>query len=189
MSKAEQRTQAVARTLEQVRAIEAPQGVNRASLAAIRGEMIRLAGRADLFPERDFPLAPDGGERFDVLSVDADGRFELYLEVARARIETVPHDHTTWAVVVGIRGLELNRLYEGDGGPAGEAPLKLAREVEVRPGTGVCLMPDDFHSIHMEPDVLNMHLHLYGTGFAHLQGRRMFDRETGTYRSFDNALD
>lgn len=189
MSKAEQRSRAIAQTLEKVRAIEAAQGVSRPSLAAIRAEMIQLARHTELFPEQDFPLAPDGGERFDVLSVDADGRFELYLEVARARIETVPHDHTTWAVVVGIRGLELNRLYRGDGGPAGEAPLKLDREVEVRSGTGVCLMPDDFHSIHMTPDVFNMHLHLYGTGFAHLQGRRMFDRTTGQYRSFDSTLD
>ena len=189
MSRAGERERAIAQTLSEVRAIEAAQGVCRRSLQAIREAMIRLARRDELFPEQDFPLAAGGGERFDVLSVDADGRFELYLEVARTRVETVPHDHTTWAVVVGVRGLELNRLYQGDGGPAGQAPLKLAREVEVRPGTGVCLMPDDFHSIHMEADVLNMHLHLYGTGFARLRGRRMFDRATGEYRSFDHALD
>ena len=48
-------------------------------------------------------------------------------------------------------------------------------------------MPDDFHSIHMEPGELNMHLHLYGRGFAQLRGRLMFDEASGTYRSFDSA--
>ena len=132
----------------------------------------------------------DNFERFkkcavDVLSVDDDGRFELYLEVADKDVSTPPHDHTTWAVVTGIRGLELNKVYEGDGGPKGEAPLKVDREVPVKAGTGVCLMPDDFHSIHIAGGELNMHLHLYGLGFAHLKGRRMFDEETGEYRGFD----
>ncbi|MDE0241343.1 MAG: cysteine dioxygenase [bacterium] len=183
MSRKEERDRAIAETLEKVRAVE---GVTRQSLATIRDHMIALAQRRELFPEEDFPLPVDGtGEVFDVLSRDEDGRHELYIEVANKHVWTPPHNHTTWAVVVGIQGVELNRIWEGDGGPAGEAPLRLAREVEVRSGAGVCLMPNDFHSIHMEEGVRNMHLHLYGLGFAHLEGRLMFDQETGSYRSFD----
>ena len=148
MSRKEERDRAIAETLEKVRAVE---GVTRQSLATIRDHMIALAQRRELFPEEDFPLPADGtGEVFDVLSRDEDGRHELYVEVANKHVWTPPHNHTTWAVVVGIQGVELNRIWEGDGGPAGEAPLRLAREVEVRSGAGVCLMPNDFHSIHME---------------------------------------
>ena len=185
MSREQERNRAIAETLETVRAIEAEEGVTRRSLERIRDRMIALAARSELFPEEDFPLGDGSGEVFDVLSRDDDGRYELYIEVANRHVSTPPHNHTTWAVVVGIRGIELNRLWEGDGGPAGEAPLKLAREVEVTRNAGVCLMPNDFHSIHMEDGVHNMHLHLYGKGFAHLQGRLMFDEATGEYRSFD----
>ncbi len=186
MSREMERSQAIAETLGKVRALEAEEGITHQSLTRIRDEMIALAARSELFPEEDFPIGDDGaGEVFDVLSRDDDGRYELCIEVANRHVWTPPHNHTTWAVVVGIQGVELNRIWEGDGGPAGEAPLKLVREIEVRRHAGVCLMPNDYHSIHMEDGVHNMHLHLYGLGFAHLKGRLMFDEATGEYRSFD----
>jgi len=190
MSRTQERNEAISEALDKVRAIEAEQGVTPESLSNIREVMVGLATRSELFPPEDFPIPEDGnGEKFEVLSVDDDGRFELYMEVADKHVTTPPHNHTTWAVVTGIRGLELNRIYEGDGGPMGEAPPKVAREVEVKHGTGVCLMPDDYHSIHIEPGELNMHLHLYGLGFAHLKGRKMFDEAAGEYRSFDYSPD
>ena len=36
--------------------------------AAIRSEMIALAGRRELFPEDEFPLAEGQAERFDMLA-------------------------------------------------------------------------------------------------------------------------
>ena len=188
MTVAEQRSSAIAQTLERIRAIEARDGVNRDSLEAIRAELIALAARRELFPPEEFPLAQGKGERFEKLSVDPDGRFELYLEVADKAVDTLPHNHTTWAVVVGIQGLELNRLYEGEGGEAGDAPLKLREEVPVTAGSGICMMPSDFHSIHMEKGDLNLHLHLYGVGFAHMKDRLMFDPASGCYLPYNPAL-
>ncbi|MDA0220912.1 MAG: cysteine dioxygenase [Proteobacteria bacterium] len=188
MTVAEQRSSAIAQTLERIRAIEARDGVSRDSLDAIRAELIALAARRELFPPKEFPLAQGKGERFEMLSVDPDGRFELYLEVADKVVDTLPHNHTTWAVVVGIQGLELNRLYEGEGGEAGDAPLKLREEVPVTAGSGICMMPSDFHSIHMEKGELNLHLHLYGVGFAHMKDRLMFDPASGRYLPYNPAL-
>jgi predicted metal-dependent enzyme (double-stranded beta helix superfamily) len=188
MTVAEQRSSAIAQTLERIRAIEARDGVSRDSLDAIRAELIALAARRELFPPEEFPLAQGKGERFEKLSVDPDGRFELYLEVADKAVDTLPHNHTTWAVVVGIQGLELNRLYEGEGGEAGDAPLKLREEVPVTAGSGICMMPSDFHSIHMEKGELNLHLHLYGVGFAHMKDRLMFDPASGRYLPYNPAL-
>ncbi|MDA1070606.1 MAG: cysteine dioxygenase [Proteobacteria bacterium] len=188
MTVAEQRSSAIAQTLERIRAIEARDGVSRDSLDAIRAELIALAARRELFPPEEFPLAQGKGERFEMLSVDPDGRFELYLEVADKVVDTLPHNHTTWAVVVGIQGLELNRLYEGEGGEAGDAPLKLREEVPVTAGSGICMMPSDFHSIHMEKGELNLHLHLYGVGFAHMKDRLMFDPASGRYLPYNPAL-
>ena len=118
MPTVENRDRAIAETLDRVRAIEAAQGVTREALAEIRDVVIGLGARTELFPAEDFPIPEHAdGERFDVLSVDDDGRFELYIEVADKHVWTPPHNHTTWAVVVGIRGLERNRIYEGVGGP------------------------------------------------------------------------
>ncbi|MBC6439810.1 MAG: cysteine dioxygenase [Rhodospirillales bacterium] len=183
-----ERIAAIEEALARVRTIEAGQGVTRKSLENIREVMIGLSSRTELFPVEEFPI-PEGnnGELFEVLSVDDDGRFELYLEVADRQVATPAHNHTTWAVVTGIRGLELNRIYEGDGGPIGVAPPRVAREVEVRKGSGVCLMPNDYHSIHIEPGELNMHLHLYGLGFAYLKGRKAYNEGKGVYESFDDV--
>lgn len=189
MTLAEQRSAAIEATLEKVRRIEAEHGITRDSLARIREHMVALAARRELFPRDEFRLPEGKGEDFTRLSVDPDGRYELYLEVADKSLDTLPHDHTTWAVVVGVEGMELNRLYEGDGGTAGEAPLKLREEIEVKPGTGVCMMPTDFHSIHMQQGVHNMHLHLYGIGFAYMKDRRMYDPASARYMAYDpNAI-
>jgi predicted metal-dependent enzyme (double-stranded beta helix superfamily) len=45
------------------------------------------------------------------LAQDDDDRFALYLNSARGSVATPPHNHTTWAVVVGFAGRELNRFY------------------------------------------------------------------------------
>ena len=182
------RVAAIEETLRDVRAIEAREGVNRQSLDEIKQRMIRLASRRELFPAEDFELKPEHkGEIFDVLSVDDDGRFELYIQVSNNAVETPPHDHTTWAVVVGIEGEEVNRLYDVDVGHRA-APV-MREEVSVGSGTGIAMMPDDFHSIHIAGGNHNIHLHLYGLCFDKLTDRTMYDAQTGEYRQFDVALD
>ncbi len=189
MTLSSERDRAIESALSQVRAIEAERGITHESLQDIRDVMIALGARTELFPVEDYPISDEsGGEVFKVLSVDDDGRYELYIEVANKYVTTPPHNHTTWAVVVGIRGLELNKVYEGDGGDAGVAPLKIAREVRVEKNAGVALMPDEFHSIHMEEGVYNMHLHLYGRSFEQLKGRLMYDKTSRTYQSFDVSM-
>jgi predicted metal-dependent enzyme (double-stranded beta helix superfamily) len=188
MSVAEARAAAIEDALNDVRAIEAREGVTPQSLGKVKRRMIELASHRELFPAEEFKLSPeDGGEKFDVLSVDDDGRFELYIEVADKSVETPAHDHTTWAVVVGIEGDEVNRVYDVDN--ARSTPPKLREVVSVGPGTGVALMPDDFHSIHIAEGTHNMHLHLYGLCFEKLKGRTMYDAEKGEYLQFDMAID
>jgi hypothetical protein len=53
-------------------------------------------------------------------------------------------------VIVSVQGTEENRFYErvGDYTVAGKGQIKQVGGETVRPGTGVCLMPDDIHSIH-----------------------------------------
>ncbi len=186
MERSQAREEAVAETIAKVREIESEQGVTREALAEIRAELLRLAARRDLFPPEDFPGPADGKDnRLYTLSMDPDKRFALYLNRGSPDKDTPPHNHTTWAVVVGIAGEELNRIYRPqtaeDGGHGG---LEVAEQIVVRPGTGVCLLPDDIHSIHMRGEDVKLHLHMYGKAISEMKERVKYDPETGRSEHF-----
>ncbi len=187
MDIASERARAVAEAVARIRAIEAEQGVTRSALEAIRAVLLDLAARAELFPPEAFPPPEDGRDgRLYLLSEDDDHRFALYLNCATDDKNTPPHDHATWAVVVAVRGEEHNRLYEivdGDDDPE-RARVRIVDEITLRPGTGVCLMPHDIHSIHMSGPDHKMHLHMYGIAIPHQTERRRFDLEGGGFRRF-----
>ncbi len=171
-----ERTLAVEQAIGRIRAIERDQGVCRVALEAIMAELHRLAEREELFPYTEFPPPPPGekGARRYLLHEDPGGRFALYLNALNPGNETKPHDHTTWAVVVAVEGEELNRVYaKREGG------LDLVREVVVKPGQGIALMPEDIHSIHTLGDRPTRHLHLYGLALERLDQRMAYDPETG----------
>lgn len=179
MDRSEARGEAVAATVAAVRRIEAEQGVTREALKAIRAELLALAAQGELFPAADFPGPEDGrGDRLYTLSMDDDRRFALYLNRGSADKDTPPHNHTTWAVIVGIAGEEHNKIYRRPSG-AGAAPMEIAAEVTVKPGSGVCLLPDDIHSIHMRGTDPKLHLHLYGKAISEMTERVKYDPATG----------
>lgn len=177
------RGSAVAAAVERIREIEAAQGVTRPALEAIREELMRLAGREDLFPSAEFPPPANGekGANRYLLHEDPGNRFALYLNALNPGNETRPHDHTTWAVVVAVDGQELNRVYErtDDRADPERCSIKLREEVMVEPGRGICLMPDDIHSIHTQGSVPTRHLHMYGLALERLDDRKAYDMESG----------
>lgn len=187
MTLAETRDQAVAETVAAIRTIEERDGVTPDSLKAIRASLLELAGQTDLFPSKDFPGPEDGqGDRLYTLSLDDDKRFALYLNRGGVEKDTPPHNHTTWAVVVGVRGEEHNRFYRRSENRQGAgASLDIYDEVTVRPGVGVCMMPEDIHSIHMRGDDVKMHLHMYGLAISELSERVKFDLESGEAAHFE----
>src|SRR5271165_4234439 len=187
-----ERAAAIAGTIGRVRAIEQRQGVTRAALDAVMAELHGLAARTALFPFAEFPPPPAGesGNRRYQLHTDADDRFALYLNAINPGNQSVPHDHTTWAVVVAVEGQELNRIYRrvDDGADPARARLELDREVVVEPGRGIALMPDDIHSIHTGGSAPTRHLHLYGLALERLERRVGYDLETGEIHPYNKAF-
>lgn len=188
MSIAQQREELVARVVECVRDIEHTHGVTRESLALI-GEVLQdLSGQPQLFPESEFPPNEDpNSNRMYTLSVDNDRRFALYLDCSSTGTETPPHNHTTWAVIAGMKGEEENQFYAPlEAEPGGErGALRPTGSVIVKPGTVVCLLPDDFHSIHVPAGQVNMNFHMYGRSLDTLEERVMFDKKTQSYTHFE----
>ncbi len=188
LSMAVPRGEAVSAAIDRIRAIEAKQGVSHASLDAIRNVVRDLSLRRDLFPPEDFPIVRDekGNGPIYLLSEDEDKRFALYLSCSQDEKKVPPHDHTTWAVIVGVEGEEYNMFYErtDDGSVEGEATLTMMGETVVRPGTGVCMLPEDIHHIETFGTSLTMHLHMYGLALDQLTGRMVYDLEEGTCLPF-----
>lgn len=181
-SVAEQRKAAVSETIAEIRNIESISGVSRESLPAIRDALLELAAKRELFSQEDFPSAT-GEPLLYLLSEDDDHRFALYLSTGLPGRSSPPHNHTTWAVIVGIDGEEENRIYErlDDGSEPGRGEVKVKDKFVVKEGTGICFMPDDVHSIHVVSDVPTRNFHMYGMSVEHLPERVKFDVEEGTY--------
>lgn len=183
---AERRRAAVAEAIARVRRIEADRGVNLEALEAIKAVMLELAADASLFPPEDFPLSPDGSNVVYRLSEDPDHRFALYMSTGKTGKETPPHDHTTWAVIVGLKGKEHQRFYRrtDDGSVPFKGTVEVVDTFTVEPGTGCTLMPDTIHSIHLEGEPPTLNLHLYGMAIDHLPERVAYHVEDGTYGHF-----
>ncbi|HWI39562.1 MAG TPA: cysteine dioxygenase [Burkholderiales bacterium] len=163
-----------------VRAIEREHGVTREGLEKIKQRLTRLAARQDLFTASDFPPPQPGSKRNSCLyrvAEDADHRFALYVNSSDGNYGTPAHNHTTWAVIVGVSGEELNRFYDR----TGDGPREKGSAV-VKQGTGVAFMPDDYHSIHIGAPLINFHM--YGLALEQLARREYYQADERTWKVF-----
>lgn len=162
--------------------------LSRETLDQIRNLLEHLAAQSDLFKPSDFPFAPAGDPNASaryLLHAEADQSFALYLNAINPGKKTPPHDHTTWACIAAIDGEELNRIYVKPKLDVLE-PLKIEREVVVRPGVSLGFMPDDIHSIHVDINGQpTRHLHFYGRALETLSGRQAYDLQTGQPSNFN----
>ena len=184
----DQRNQIVSTVVERVRMIEKDKGVTREALQDIKVVLLELATHTELFPEEDFVTGQDDKGNFPIyrLAEDNDHRFALYMSTSIGAKDVPPHDHTTWAVIVGVQGTEENRFYDkvGDFAVPGQGQIRHVDGTTVRPGVGVCLMPEDIHSIHPRNERPALILHMYGRGLDHLPNRVTFNMAEGTYKVF-----
>ncbi len=186
------RTAAVAAAVGRVREIESRMGVTREALEAIKAELMALGAQDHLFPSTEFPPPPNGekGSNRYLLREEDNNRFALYLNALNPGNETKPHDHTTWAVVVAVDGQELNKVYDrlDDGSDPERCEMRVREEIMVEPGRGICLMPEDIHSIHTTGTRPTRHLHMYGLALEKLDRRRAFDDKTGEVSFYNKSF-
>jgi predicted metal-dependent enzyme (double-stranded beta helix superfamily) len=179
-ARAIERKREVEKAVADVRAIEREHGVTRESLEKIKRRLTQLAARQDLFTASDFPPPQPGGKRNSCLyrvAEDPDHRFALYVNSSDGNYGTPAHNHTTWAVIVGVSGEELNRFYDR----TGDGPREKGSAV-VKQGTGVAFMPDDYHSIHISAPLINFHM--YGLALEQLARREYYKADERTWQVF-----
>ncbi|AWB34383.1 cysteine dioxygenase family protein [Orrella marina] len=174
------RHDAVMSTIEQITSL----GANLHELETrekIRKLLENLAIQSDLFPEEDFKPRPGASGGLYELYVAPDRSLSLYASAGASGKYQPPHDHTTWAVIAGIRGIERNQFFEclerDDATSSGT--IRFVRDAEVGPGQSVTLAADEFHTIAVDEGGDALHLHLYGNALDTLVGRIGFESETG----------
>jgi predicted metal-dependent enzyme (double-stranded beta helix superfamily) len=183
------RQAAIAEMISHVRTIAQNKGISRETLEDIKAEMVQVAKRKELFPLTDFqPQGEAPGRRpMKRLHQDDDGQFALYVSTSVSDQKPPPHNHATWAVIVGIQGEERNWLFErtDNGSVPGKGTVRVVDERVAAPGTGVALMPEDIHTIQGKPEAGGrLTLHLYGVATNLQKGRVAYNEVEGTYRPF-----
>ena len=186
---ATERQAAIAQALADIRQIINPtsqQAPDRATLAVVTTRLERLAAQKALFTRDAFPppaisLGVGASTRYRLNADDGEDGIALYLNSINPGKTTIPHNHTTWAVIVAVEGQEDNRVYRrtDDGSDPAVAQLALVRELTVQPGTSIAFLPEDIHSIHVVGDTPTLHFHLYGRPLETLSGRIGVELETG----------
>ena len=149
--------------------------------------MQRLAATPDvLAPEQTVCQRTDQATRY-VLNEDPDG-LTLWAVVWPSGYSTLPHNHHTWAVVVGLRGAETNTFWlRSRGDESDHMEMHRTSEVTMRPGEVVTLLGMDIHSVANREAEPSLSLHLYGKNPDRL-AREQFDPETGAARPMGSGV-
>jgi predicted metal-dependent enzyme (double-stranded beta helix superfamily) len=81
----------------------------------------------------------------------------------------LPHNHGTWAVVVGVDGPETNTYWKriDDGSRPGYAEIERVGTEVIGPGQVVAMLPDAIHSVDNETAAVTLSLHVYGRHLNH----------------------
>jgi len=184
---ASQRAEAIAQFIGQVKdqlQNRAPE--TTAELTKVATLLEDLGRRTELFPREHFQINQANPSQIYRLTEDPEGAYALYVSLGDPGKSQPPHDHTTWAIITGVAGVERNVLYRrAKTYEAARDILHEVKTVNVTRGNSIILGPQDVHTIEVIGTELGVHLHFYGLALDRIPGRVVFEStEGGTYRTF-----
>ena len=155
-------------------------------LSRVRPLARRAALSRDVWLEKRFYAAdPDQGFGLHMLHEEPDHTLAIFAVSWLPNRGAPPHNHGTWAVVVGVDGPEKNVFFEraDDGSHPGYAELKKIGEKIFDFGEVVAIPNGGLHSVWNETTSVSVSLHIYGKHLNHT-GRSQFDLEKQTETPF-----
>lgn len=157
--------------------------VTREGLDKVLQGLIELAAHQEWWANDAYAEPVDGElqSRY-FIHEDPDNTYALYLNVMKPGKQIRPHNHTTWACIAAVEGVENNYLYErtDDRSQPGVATLDVVGEKRVGPGEGIALLADDIHAVEILGTDAIRHLHMYGLALEKLNERIVFDTQNDT---------
>ena len=126
--------------------------MSRSSVERIRTALLELAMQREFWNETDYP-APAGDERQNRFLIgQGESGVSLYLNVLCPGKRIPPHNHTTWACIAGVEGVEENTFFDrvDDGSVPGRAEITTREVVVVGPGAGIAMLGEGIHPSSIE---------------------------------------
>jgi len=136
----------------------------------------RLAANPALKSEPAVHSNIEKGFSFNLLHEEPDHSLAIALLSWLPSGATLPHNHGTWGIVVGLEGAEKNVFWQrlDDGSRAGYAELQRIGEMECVLGQAVVLPSPTIHSVENTAERPSVSLHVYGKN-VYYTGRSQFD--------------
>jgi predicted metal-dependent enzyme (double-stranded beta helix superfamily) len=176
-------TDAIPTFLAEARRIVAETADDAKKLERLTPLMQRLAATPGvLAPEQMRCESSDRATRH-TLHETPDHTLALWSVVWPTGYSTLPHNHHTWAIVVGVRGAETNTFWQrvDDGSQPGRAEVRQGGVVTMRQGDVVTMVGSDIHSVANHEPEPSVSIHFYGQNPDTLP-REQFDPATGEVR-------
>ena len=176
-------TDAIQAFLAEARRIVAQTADDAKKLEALTPLMQRLAATPEVLTAEQMVSTSAERATRHTLHEAADHTLALWAVVWPTGYSTLPHNHHTWAIVVGLRGAETNTFWERDtaGCPPGQARMRQTGVVRMGPGDLVKMRGMDIHSVANPDAEPSVSIHFYGQNPDTLP-REQFDPATGEIR-------
>lgn len=140
--------------------------------------VVRAAAGLQWLKEDMYFADPDVGFGTTLLHSEADNSLFVVVDSWLPGRGVRPHEHGTWAVVVGVTGQEKNTFWErvDDGSITGHAELRKLEEHRISTGEVVTMRTGEIHSVVNDSEEMTLTFHVYGRHLNHT-GRSQFDVE------------
>lgn len=147
-------------------------------LSQVQPLACRVGGGRSWLREEMYIADPELGFGTTLLHAEPDNSLFIVVDSWLPGRGVRPHDHGTWAVVVGVTGTERNIFWErtDDGSRPGYAELSKIREEEISESGVVAMRTGEIHSVVNETDETTLSFHVYGRHLNYT-GRSQFDTE------------
>jgi predicted metal-dependent enzyme (double-stranded beta helix superfamily) len=178
-------THAIERFVNDLRRVSEQHRDERSLLAALRPLVQRFAMSRDWLEPRHRDVDASQGFGVHMLHEEPDHTLAVLAANWLPGRTTPPHDHGTWAVVVGVEGSETNVFWEraDDGRQPDYAELKQVGQKLLAPGEALAMPAGVIHSVRNDSDEVTLSLHVYGK-HPNFTERSQFDPDQRTRTPF-----
>lgn len=164
-----------------------------AMMEAVKPQALKLAGDGAWFHEKMLTIDDTLGVGITTLHEEDDHSLTVIAVAWSDKdLKVPPHDHGTWAVVAGVRGIERNTLWERQDNGSHEDPdyveVAPVSELDISLGDVICMGSGAIHTVDNVGEGISLSLHTYGRN-PNTTERHQYDTENNCAKAFKVDFD